>query len=125
ELMYQFHSDCLAMPFDRQRITQDFMEKYPAFQPKEFTSQSAKVLNLPVAAMRADAHSSTKIATQDDIKKANELGSPLWQIANLPEVQKKLKQLISQLDSIELSANFDAKYIRYLSSAQLNNRVHI
>lgn len=125
ELMYRFDPECLALPFDRQRITQDFMEEHPAFQQKNFTSGSAKVLNLPIASMRADVNSSTKIANQDDIKKANELGSPLWQIANLSDVQKKLKHLISQLDSKELSNNFDAKYISYLSSAQLNNRVHI
>ena len=125
ELMHSFSPACLALPFDRERITTEFRGKYPNFQPKEFSKASPKFVNHTPVALQTNDGLSTRHPTSTDIELANELGAPLWQVANLNNVQEKLRKFIDNIDRAELAQNFDPKYIGYLSRQPLRNRVHI
>lgn len=125
ELMSLFSADCLALPFDRERVTGQFLEKHLDFRKKQFSGKEPKLLNPTLYSIQSDKKIDVRSATTVDIKKANAIGSPLWQIANMQTVQHKLKSFVASIDSAELSKNLNTKYIRYLCEQPLDNRVHI
>ncbi|MGN7298775.1 hypothetical protein [Ferdinandcohnia sp. SAFN-114] len=124
DILNYFSPILAQLPFDSNRYTKGYIEIKGEPVHTNFTKSGEPKYYLNDQIHKTKPVDGVK-PEEIHIKKAKEVGAPLWQIVNLDKVQSELKLLFQSQNADKIFAGLNRKLFSRLINNDLKNRAHI
>lgn len=123
DLMCSFYDELAQLPFDSDRVSG--YEKYRTnISRKNYNGSYPIYLNETPKSGQQRTQNIQRNITQQHREKAKALNAALWQVVELENIQKEIKEIVSMKKN-EISNVFNLKMVNRLAGEELTSRVHI
>lgn len=124
DLLREFNDELISLPFDTPRVTDIYQKSRGENEIVNF-ADNFNINSEEITFVEKPKDFNRPVATNEDIKKANKMKARLWQVLEMKNNQKEMKQIIKEIPEAQINANFNKDTLNNIIYKDINNRVDL